>query len=381
MYPALAVLQALTNDEGGTTKAGLSSSVSHPSSILWVGTEGGMEADLVKRVGISFETIPAAGVHGVGWRALPRNLLCLGQGLLAARRVLRRFRPDVLFFTGGFVAVPVGLAARLPLIGIRRPRMLLYVPDIEPGLALKALTRFADRIGVTVEDSQAYFPPSQQGKLVVTGYPVRAELQAWEPGAARQNLELSASQPVLLVMGGSSGARQINRALLAVLPDLLAQMQVVHLSGKLDWPEVEHARSALPAGLAARYRAFPYLHSEQIGAAFSAADLAVGRAGASSLGELPYFGLPAILVPYPYAWRYQRVNAERLAQAGAAVVLPEAELPVSLMPTVQRLIHDRAALGQMRAALRSLARPQAASELAGLLRGLAAPTPAVGGGV
>ena len=321
-----------------------------------------MEEDLVKRAGVPYEAIPAAGVHGVGLRALPGNLAQLGRGYFRSRLILRRFRPDVLFFTGGYVAVPVALAGRaIP--------SLLYVPDIEPGLALKTLARFASRIAVTAEDSRRYFP---SGKAVtVTGYPARLELKAWQPEEARQALGLLHGLPTLLVFGGSKGARSINRALIGALPALLAEMQVVHISGQLDWPEVEAARGRLDGALAERYRAYPYLHAE-MGAALTAADLVVSRAGASALGEFPLFGLPAVLVPYPYAWRYQQVNAEYLARRGAAVILADADLPARLLPLVQELVRDRPRREAMRQAMLALARPQAAREIAGLLEGLAA---------
>ena len=115
--------------------------------MLWVGGAGGMEADLVKREGVRFEAIPAGQVHGVSLRALPGNLWQLGRGFLAARRILRKFRPDVLLFTGGYLAVPMAFAARL----LRQGKSLLFVPDIEPGWALKTLARFADQIALSVE--------------------------------------------------------------------------------------------------------------------------------------------------------------------------------------------------------------------------------------
>jgi UDP-N-acetylglucosamine--N-acetylmuramyl-(pentapeptide) pyrophosphoryl-undecaprenol N-acetylglucosamine transferase len=143
-------------------------------------------------------------------------------------------------------------------------------------------------------------------------------------------------------------------------------MQVVHLSGRIDWPEVEAFRAKLAPELAARYRAYPYLHAE-MGAAYSAADLVVSRAGASVLGELPLFGLPALLVPYPYAWRYQKTNADYLARRGAAVVIPEPELPARLLPVVQELLQNSQRLEQMRQAMQSLRRPDAAMRIAGLV--------------
>jgi UDP-N-acetylglucosamine--N-acetylmuramyl-(pentapeptide) pyrophosphoryl-undecaprenol N-acetylglucosamine transferase len=356
VYPALAVHQALSDpDDSLLPQDGLTT--------LWVGGRGGMEADLVKRAGIAFEAIPAAGVHGVGLRSLPGNLLQLGRGYFEARQVVSRFRPEALLFTGGFVAVPMALAGR-------RLPSLLYVPDIEPGLALKTLARFARRLAVTAEDTYAYLPPAARRKAQVTGYPTRLELRRWKPDEARQELGLDPRIPVLLVFGGSKGARSINHALLAVLPQLLAEMQVVHISGQLDWPEVENARQSLDAHLAARYRAYPYLH-EQMGAVLSAADLALSRAGASSLGEFPYFGLPAVLVPYPYAWRYQQVNAAYLERHGAALLVQDAELPERLLPVVLELVRDERRRARMRQSMLNLAHPQAAHSIAALLVDLA----------
>ena len=347
MYPALAVWQRLAPDA---------------PQVLWVGGQGGMEEDLVRRAGLPFRAIPAAGVHGVGWRALPGNLLRLARGTFAARRVLAEFRPQAMFFTGGYVAGPVGLA------GWRIPT-LLYVPDIEPGLALKVLTRFADLIAVTVEDSQRFFPGK---RVVVTGYPVRQEIAAWvgRQAEARQRLDLRANEPVLLVFGGSKGARSLNQALAAHLEPLLEMTQVVHISGRLDWPTVQARQQALPPELQRRYRAFPFLYDADMGAALAAADLVVSRAGASVLGEFPLFGLPAVLVPYPHAWRYQQVNAQWLADRGAARIVADADLPTQLLPVVRDLLHDAPARQAMRQAMLRLARPDAAARIADLLRGL-----------
>ncbi len=345
MYPALAVLEALHSQRAAV-------------DALWVGGEGGLEAELVTRAGIPFKAIPAAGLHGVGWRTLPRNLAQLARGYLAARRILRDFRPDVLFFTGGYVAAPMALA------GWRIPT-LLYVPDIEPGLALKALARFADRITVTALDSQAYFAKP----VVVTGYPLRADLATWSRQKARAALGLSGQRPMLLVFGGSKGARSINQAVLAHLPALLEMAEVVHISGQLDWEEIEKAEASLPSGLRQRYHTFPYLH--EMGKALAAADVVVSRAGASTLGELPFFGLPAVLVPYPYAWRYQKVNAEVLAQHGGAVILEDNRLMQDLCETVRVLLENPGKRDSMRAAMRSLARPQAAQAIANQLLDLA----------
>jgi len=218
-----------------------------------------------------------------------------------------------------------------------------------------------------VEESRSYFPAR---RVVVTGYPVRAGFRGLERASARAAFGLAPDDPVLLVMGGSRGARSINQALSGVLEGVLELAQVIHVSGELDWPWVAQRRDALPETLKARYHAFPYLYRE-MGQALAAADLAVCRAGASTLGELPFFGLPAVLVPYPYAWRYQRVNADWLAERGAAVRLDDERLAAELLPTLRRLLEDRAGLSSLAAHMRALARPDAATRLARELGGLA----------
>ena len=273
----------------------------------------------------------------------------------------RQERPAALFVTGGYASVPVALAARM----LRAP-ILVYLPDIEPGLAVRFIARLAAKVAVTVEDSRIYFPVR---KVVTTGYPVRAEFHELGRNQARAALGLASGESVLLVMGGSRGARSINQALSGVLEQMLELTQVVHVSGELDWPWVVERHEELPAVLKARYHAFPYLH--EMGSAMVVADLTVCRAGASTLGELPFFGLPAVLVPYPHAWRYQRVNAEWLTGRGAAVQLDDERLADELLPTVRRLLDDRPALAEMAERMRALARPNAAARLAGELGSLA----------
>jgi UDP-N-acetylglucosamine--N-acetylmuramyl-(pentapeptide) pyrophosphoryl-undecaprenol N-acetylglucosamine transferase len=240
-----------------------------------------------------------------------------------------------------------------------RVPILVYLPDIEPGLSVRFIARLAAKVAVTVEDSQMYFSAR---KVVTTGYPVRAEFHGLDRDRSRSSLELSLEEPVLLVMGGSRGARSINQALDGILEQILALTQIVHVSGELDWPWVRERRDALPLALQRRYRAFAYLH--EIGTAMAAADLTVCRAGASTLGELPFFGLPAVLIPYPHAWRYQRVNAEWLAKRGAAVQLDDERLPDELLPTVRRLLNDRATLAEMSEQIKMLAYPDATVRLA-----------------
>jgi UDP-N-acetylglucosamine--N-acetylmuramyl-(pentapeptide) pyrophosphoryl-undecaprenol N-acetylglucosamine transferase len=321
VYPALSIYQALADRIDQT---------------LWVGGIGGMEEALVTRENIPYRAIPAAGLHGVGLRSIPGNTRKLFQGIAASRRILREFKPDVILFTGGYVAVPMALAAR----GIPQ---FLFVPDIEPGMALKVLSHFAAKVALTVSDSLNYF--KVDSRFVVTGYPLRAGLKKLERADALRQMNCTTDRPVILVTGGSKGAHLLNMAILGNLPALLADYQVIHLTGTLDFPEIQAVAAGLPADLSARYHVYPYLH-EEMSAAFSCADLAICRAGASTLGELPYFNVPAILVPYPFAWRYQKVNADFLVRNQAARMIENEKLSAELMPALHELF---AGEGQNRA--------------------------------
>lgn len=319
-----------------------------------------MEADLLSRAGIQFSALPAAGLHGVGLLALPRNLWQLVRGYLGAQRLMAQFKPDVLFFTGGFVAAPVAMAAsHVPT--------LAFVPDIKPGFTLRFIARFADVIAVVAEEARQYFRKPE--RVQVSGYPLRKEITRWTRDAAIKHFGLADSLPTLFVFGGSKGARSINQAVITSLPELLIEMQIVHVSGQANWAEVETAKKSLPADLAARYFAFPYLHDD-MGAAFAAADLALCRAGASTLGELPHFGLPAVLVPIPLAGHLQSVNAYYLEAHSAARILPDSEMKELLVSTLISLIKEKAKLAEMRHAMSSLAKSSAAAQIAKLLREL-----------
>lgn len=334
--------------------------------MLYIGVAGAVEEDLARRAGIAFRAIESGQVRGMAPWVAARNLLKAAKGSRQARRLVADFQPDVLLVTGGYVAGPVVLAASRAGVPI-----FVYLPDIEPGLAIERMSRFARKVGVSFPEVAAHFP----GKAVVTGYPVRPEILAWvgRKQAARQALGLSPDEPVVLVFGGSRGARSINQAIAAALPALLSRCQVLHISGTLDWPEVEKRVQGLAQPDRQRYHAYPYLHDE-MPLALASADLVVARAGASTLGEFPALALPSILVPYPYSGQHQDNNAAYLADRGAAIRLPDSELGVRLGPAILGLLDDHEALHAMAAAAGSLARPDAASAIAGELMKLAQPS-------
>jgi UDP-N-acetylglucosamine--N-acetylmuramyl-(pentapeptide) pyrophosphoryl-undecaprenol N-acetylglucosamine transferase len=300
------------------------------------------------------------------WTAA-RNLGRMRYGIAQCRALLSDFRPDVVLITGGYVAAPVAWAAwhhkpRVPL--------LIYLPDLTPGLAIRLTSRLATSVAVSFPEAAAYFPK----KAVVTGYPVRPELLAADRGTARAALKLESGTPAVLVFGGSRGARSINQALVAALPELLPRCHLIHISGTLDWQAVSEAAGKLPETLRGRYHPYAYMHEEMI-QALAAADLVVARAGASTLGEFPAVGVPSILVPYPHAGQHQDANAAYLAERGAALVIQDSDISNRLASTVSDLLANPQQLAAMSSAASSLARPDAADNIARELYLLAGVTP------
>jgi len=345
VYPALAVAEVLED-----------------SQLLYVGTSGGLEEGIVARWGVPFEAVSSAPVRGMNPIKLGVNLYRLAQGVREARELIKRFAPEVILATGGYVSVPVVVAGRLEGVP-----SLVYLPDIEPGWAVRFLAFFASRVAVTFPEALGYFP-SRKG--VVTGYPVRRELLEARREKAIRAFGLEENLKTVLVFGGSRGARSINRALAKALPELLEVCQVLHISGQLDYEEMEAIRSHLPEGKRSRYHLFPYLHRE-MGLALAVADLVVARAGAATLGEFPALGKPSVLVPYPYAGQHQERNARYLEGHKAAVVIKDAELGAKLLSTVLELLRDDHRLNEMKENALKLARPRAAYAIARELTSLA----------
>lgn len=346
IYPALAAATELKDLGVGDEE------------LLWIGTKGEMEETLVRRAGLRLETISGGPIVGTPWATRARNAARLARGVAVTSGHVRRFQPNVMFMTGGYVAAPVALAARRHGVPI-----VIYLPDVEPGSTIRLIVPMARRIACTTDGSRDFVPAE---KMIITGYPVRADIRAaraLSKAEALARFDLQAGRPTLFVFGGSRGARNINRALMAALPALLPEAQIIHVSGELTWPEVEANAATLPDEFRRFYRPYPYLH-EDMGAAFRAADLALARAGASMLGESPAFGLPSILVPLTFAWRYQKVNADYLTERGAAVQLVDETLTDTLLPTVRELLSDREKLSRMAAAAVALDRPDAAADLA-----------------
>lgn len=342
VYPALAVAEAIRQRQPDV-------------ELAFVSGKGDFARPLIEESGISFEPfaeISAGPFHGVSPLTALRSLAIDLVGTAQSMRLLRRLRPGAILLTGGWVGLPVALAGRL--LGVPS---LIYLPDIEPGLAINVLKRFAQRVAITTSDSARFFAP---GQTVVTGYPLRSQMQSATREGGLTHFNLDPTRKTLLIFGGSRGARSINHAVIALASEIVALgAQVIHVTGTLDAEAMAETHAALPAETRAHYQLFPYLHDE-MGLAMACADLCVCRSGASTLGELPFFGLPSILVPYPHAWRYQKVNADWLADRGAGLVMPDDRMNADLLPTLRELLGNPARLSQMAEQARALAQPNGA---------------------
>ena len=348
IYPALAVAHALRQELGDE----------RPLELLYVGVSGRMDREIVGPSGLPFAAVRAGPLRVGSPLAALRGLANLLVGATQAWRLLGRFRPDAVFATGGYASVPVGIAARF-----RRRPLLVYLPDVRPGWAVRLLSRLATRIATTTECSLSELPAS---KSVVVGYPVREAFWSADREQARRQLGLPPDAKALLVSAGSQGAHNINVAVAEQLDELLELCHVLHVTGRSDEADMLARRTALPESKRERYHIFGYL--ERMPEAMAAADLAVLRAGASVLGELPAAGLPAVLVPGVYEGGYdQRANASYLEEQGVAVVL-ERERLEQLTSVVRELFSDDPRRRAMGEAARRLAQPEAATRMAQMLR-------------
>ncbi len=348
VFPAFAVADAtrrLTAERGDFDGA---------VEFRFAGTADGVESELAVEAGLDYATIAARALRG---RNPLSQLLSLGAtatGVFDALALILRYRPHVVFLTGGYVSAPVGLAAWL----LRRPIVLLQ-PDIEPGWTLRALAPLAARICVTHERSAQRYAP---GKAVVSGYPLRQGFSELDQPLARAHFQLNGG-PALLVTGAVRGAQRINDSIADQLEAWLAQTQLIHISGPNDYDRLARLREALPARLQSRYRLYAYM-SEEMPLAMAACDLAVSRAGASVMGEYPAAGLPAVLAPLGEAGGHQRYNAQLLADAGAAVVIDDDRVDDDLFELTTALLADRGRLETMRDSMRQLRRIDAATCIA-----------------
>jgi UDP-N-acetylglucosamine--N-acetylmuramyl-(pentapeptide) pyrophosphoryl-undecaprenol N-acetylglucosamine transferase len=360
---------------GGHTSAGLAVARALGTratvEIHWIGTRDGIEARRVPEAGLTFHAIPAGKLRRY-WdrRNVSDLMLRVPAGLVRAWTLLRRLRPDLVLATGGFVALPSGLAARA--LGIP---LVVHEQTSVPGITNRVLGRLATRIAVTFPPSADEFP---RERVTVTGNPVRQELLEGSRDAALRLFALDATVPLVYVTGGALGAQRINRVVGEALPQLLAHCSLIHQCGDSpatgDRAWLAERAERLPEDLGRRYVLRPYIGAE-LAHVYAAADIVVGRSGAGTVNECCRLGLPALYIPLPGArGDEQTANARRVEALGGAVVVPQSELaPGRLVDAILGMLADRPALKAMGERARSLAIPDAAERIAALILEVAGP--------
>lgn len=344
LFPGVAVAQALS-EEGG--------------EVLFVGTKRGIEARVVPELGFPIEYLSVTGIKGGGLGGKLKAMARLPGSFFASRAILKRFRPDVVVGVGGYASGPIVATAAMS----GYPTAILEQNSV-PGMTNRILGKLVKRIFSTFEDPRGLFPAR---KVVRTGNPIRKELVARLEGVARSE----AISRRLFIFGGSQGARPINQAMMAAIGALRERvpgLEIWHQTGEADFESVAEAyrEAGLDESVA---RVEPFI--QDMTEPYAWCDLALCRAGATSLAELAAVGIPALLVPLPHAAdNHQEWNARSLVDAGGAVLVHQADLEASLVEVAAQLLGDADRLAQMRAAMKTAARPQAARNVADGLREL-----------
>lgn len=350
IYPALTLINAIKNKRADT-------------EFLYVGTERGLEADIVPKAGINFTALKLEG--GLERHFTLENISRAANAIWSIKHasdIVKDFKPSVVVGTGGYVCGPILLAASLMKVPT-----LIQEQNAVAGITNKILSKFVNKIAVGTRDALKNFPID---KTIYTGNPIRAEVLDAKKEDGLREFKFTAGKPIVLISGGSRGARSINNAMIDVLKSAAVKnsAQFLHVTGKGEFESVaEKLTYVLDAP---NIRVVPYLYD--MPRAMAMADLAIFRAGATGLAELTARGIPAILIPYPYAAEnHQEFNARALVEAGAARMILNKDLTSELLQkNLDELLTSPEKLKTMAAASLSLGKPNAADDIANLILNL-----------
>lgn len=353
IYPALTLLDTIKNKFPDT-------------EFLYVGTEQGLESDIVPKAEINFTALDLAG--GLERKFTLKNFKRAADAILSIKRagkIVENFQPDVVVGTGGYVCGPILLAASLMKVPT-----LIQEQNAVAGVTNKILSKFVSKIAVGSELALKKFPAE---KTIYTGNPIRAEVLAAKREDGLKDFGFSPDLPVILISGGSRGAQSINNAMVDVLLDAEKKnsAQYLHVTGKTEFEKISRRLSDANFNFDnPRIKIVPYLYN--MPQAMAMADLAIFRAGATGLAELTARGVPAILIPYPFAAEnHQEFNAKALTQVGAARMILNKDLTSEILSAqIDELLKNPDELKKMSAASLTLGKPQAAETIANLILSL-----------
>ncbi|SEJ63809.1 UDP-N-acetylglucosamine-N-acetylmuramylpentapeptide N-acetylglucosamine transferase [Propionispira arboris] len=347
IYPAITLIRTIQNQVKNL-------------EILYVGTKIGLEADIIPKEGLPFQTVDIRGLERKLSLKMTKTIGKAIHGVWQARRIVKQFKPDVVIGTGGFVCGPILLAASL--MGIPT---LIQEQNVIPGITNKLLAKFVTKIAVGYQDAVQYFPKE---KVVFTGNPIRAEVLSMNRQAGLAEFGFDTNKKTILISGGSRGARSMNRAMIDVHKHFACSqnIQLLHVTGKNEYNDIVASvqEQGLDLQQSRNILIKPYLYD--MPKALALADLAIFRAGATGIAELTAKGIPSILIPYPYAAEnHQEFNALALVKRGAAVMIRDKDLTsAGLIEAIESIISEPVKLLKMATASREMGRPEAAEEIA-----------------
>ena len=342
--------------------------------IRYVGSATGVEAKLAREAGLEFVGVASGklrrsskGPLGLLTGANLRDAFRVPQGFFQALKAVKDFKPDVVFATGGYVSVPAVLAAA----SLRIP-ILTHEQTVTVGLANKINGRYAKRIALSFDGAKEELSPALQKKAFVTGNPVREVIFAGSKSNAAGRFGFDGVDeclPCVYVTGGAQGSRILNNAVKDTLATLLTQARVLHQCGESDYPALEAYRKTLTDRERSRWVVRAFVQSEEIGDAYALANLLVSRSGAGTVTEVCALGKPAIFIPLvPTSGDEQTRNAQRLVDAGAAILIKQSECNgESLLAAILPLLDDPSRRASMGGKAKKLATPRAADDLADVI--------------
>ncbi|MCC0635627.1 MULTISPECIES: undecaprenyldiphospho-muramoylpentapeptide beta-N-acetylglucosaminyltransferase [unclassified Clostridioides] len=340
VYPAIAIANKIRDE--------------HPDAeIMFVGTEKGIESEIVPKYGFELKTVTVQGFKRKIDFDNVKRVFKLFKGLEQSRKIVKKFKPDVVIGTGGYVSGPVLFNASMGKIPA-----IIHEQNSFPGVTNKILSKTVTKVLTSFEDSHKRFPEAAEEKLVFTGNPVRKEILLSRKNIARKNLGISEEKKMVLCYGGSGGSRKINDAMRLVIKNMVNEdIAFIFATGKSYYEEFMESISNI--NLKPYQKVVPYL--EDMANALAASDLVIGSAGAISLAEITALGKPSIIIPKAYtAENHQEYNAKSIEKQGAGIAILEKNLtPESLNTAVFKLLGDRELLVDMANASKTIGRPEA----------------------
>lgn len=312
--------------------------------LLWVGERGGQEKEIAKKYHIPFKSIFCGKIRRYFSFKNFVDVFKFPIGLLEAKKIIKKFKPDAIFGKGGYVSAPV-------ILGARNYKIPIYIHDSDavPGQANLSLAKYARKIFVTFPDSKKYFKSEEQNKIIISGLPLRHDTLFGNKREGYRIFCLEYDKPVILIMGGSRGAKKINDAMFSLIPKLLEKYQLIHFVGKRNVSEISKRARNFTDFQQRNYHFFASLEGKIFFDAMAASDLVISRAGANSLFELATMSKPAIVVPYPYASaNHQIKNAQFFARLGTIKMLLEGEdFDDNLWHAIENLMSDMETRAEM----------------------------------